>query len=379
MNESSVGSAHANNVTSDAVSGKAAADPTKMHMAAAARMSTGTQEAAKGGAASKQPPVAGANAQQSSASHVTAADSDAGAAPSGEPSSTTRPELCSGCAQETRDAMDMTVHLHHVHLNVANREASAQFYEKYFRAERVLLNGVTEALHVTPTLMLLDERESAPSGKLPTALQHMGWGAADTGAWYEAAHAQGIAPDTRGFTLFNTNETPTIGEPGSGAIIALSGEVPACFPIPDVASYMYVLGPDQERIEIWSGADGRVNHMHFTTADLAATSGWYQRFLGLPSATPLLSYQFFLDDILFFFEPIGAAADYQPTEEHTLAHVALAVADLDAWRQRVTVQNIEVVSEPAAAHGFMSFLVRGPDGLLIELVQAAKLSELCPQ
>lgn len=315
-------------------------------------------------AASSQPPAAGTQAAVSN-------DADAGATIS-------LPDLCSGCAGETRDAKDMTVHLHHVHLNVKNREQSAQFYEKYFHAQRVLLNGTTEALHVAPTLILLDEQPSAPDSNLPTALQHMGWGSADTGKWYEQAHAQGIAPDTRGFTLFNTNETPTVGEAGSGAIIALSGDIPACFPIPDTASYMYVLGPDRERIEVWSGADGRVNHMHFTTADLAATSDWYQKLLNLPSMTPLLSYQFFLDDILFFYEPIGAAADYKPTDDHALGHVALAVADLAAWRKRVQDLNVEVISEPAAAHGFKSFFVRGPDGLLIELVQAAKNAELCP-
>lgn len=362
----------------DAASSAATASETRpasmsMRMAAPASMVKRMPPSAAGGAAPPQPSAAGTTAP---------VDADAGAAASGEPTrtstATTLPELCSGCAAEARDAMDMTVHLHHVHLNVKNREQSALFYEKYFHAERVLLNGTTEALHVAPTLMLLDEKPSAPDGNLPTALQHMGWGAADTGAWYEAAHAQGIAPDTRGFTLFNTNETPTIGDPGSGAIVALSGNVPACFPVPDAVSYMYVLGPDQERIEVWSGVDGRVNHVHFTTADLAATSGWYQRFLGFPSTTPLLSYQFFLDDIVFFYEAIGTPTDYKPTDDHTLGHVALAVTDLSAWRKRADEQSIEVVSEPAAAHGFMSFFVRGPDGLLIELVQAAKPSELCP-
>lgn len=315
---------------------------------------------------------------------TTAANSDAGTAAASTPQAgsggqaSERKELCSGCPEETRPAMDMTIHLHHIHLNVHNSDTSAQFYEKHFQAKPILLNSTTEALQITPTLLLLDERSTAPNGNLPTSLQHIGWGTEDTAAWYESAHAQGIEPDTRGFSLFNTNETPTIGDPGSGAIIALSGAVPACFPVPDVASYMYVLGPDQERIEVWSGAEGRVNHVHFTTADLAATSTWFQTFLDLPSATPLLSYQFFLDDILFFFEPIGAAADYENTDDHTLAHVAFAVTSLAAWRTRVAELNIEVVAEPAAAHGWSSFFVRGPDGLLIELVEAAKNPELCP-
>lgn len=333
---------------------------------------------------------AGQASQPMTTGSVTASAADAGSSPrQGTPVDPTpaREELdagsslpaCSGCPGETRDQTDRAVHLHHVHLNVRSREASAQFYETYFKAERVLLNGTTEALRVAPTLLLLDERASPPDGSLPTALQHVGWGAADPATWYETAHAQGVQPDTRGFTLFNTQETPTIGEAGSGLIVALSGDIPACFPIPDVVSYMYVLGPDQERIEVWSGTDGRVNHVHFTTADLVATSAWFQQLLGLPSVTPLLSYQFFLDDILFYFEPIGTAADYSPTDDHTLAHVAFAVADLDGFRERVQQQSIEVVAEPALAHGFRSFFVRGPDGLLIELVEAAKDAKLCPE
>jgi catechol 2,3-dioxygenase-like lactoylglutathione lyase family enzyme len=288
------------------------------------------------------------------------------------------PSLCSGCAQETQNAMDMTVHLHHVHLNVADRDRSVQFYQQFFEAERVRLNAATDALHVTPTLVLLEQSSAAPPSGLPTALQHMGWGSSDVAAWYEAAHAKGVVPDTRGNTAFNTSETPTIGGPGSGAFIGLLSDRPMCFPVPDTASYMYVLGPDQERIEVWSGVDRRVNHVHLTTADLAAVASWYQRFLGLTGSTPLGSWSFFLDDILFFFEPIGAAADYAPTDDHVLSHFALSVTDLDAWRKRAADQQIQVVAEPALVNGFKSFFVRGPDGVLIELVQAAPLAELCP-
>jgi len=286
--------------------------------------------------------------------------------------------LCSGCQQETPDKQDMTIHLHHVHLNVADRERSMQFYEQFFQAERVLLNDAVDALHVVPTLLLLDQRATAPDSDLPTALQHIGWGSSDPGAWYDAAHAEGIAPDTRGFTLFNTDETPTIGEPGSGALVGLLGARPACFPVPDRASYMYVLGADSERIEVWAGVDRRVNHLHFTTADLATTVSWYQDFLGLEGSLPVGNWTFFLDDILCFIEPIGAAGDYMPTDDHVWGHFALSVSDLDAWRKRAQEHGVEVVSEPSRVHGFTSFFVRGPDGMLIELVQATPSSELCP-
>lgn len=304
---------------------------------------------------------------------VAGAGADAGAAP---PST----GFCSGCSSESQDEQDMTIHLHHVHLNVSSREQSTAFYVSHLAAERVTLNGATEALHAAPVLLLMDESPAVKPAVLPSALQHIGWGSADPGAWYEQARNAGVTADVRGHTLFNTNEMPTLGEPGSGAnTFALLGvEPPACYPVPDAFSYIYVLGPDQERIEIWSGVDMRVNHLHFTTADLAATTHWYERFLGLQmNQEPVLFSAFFLDDILFFFEPDGTSADYQVSDDSVLSHVGFSVANLDAWMARCREQNIEVVSGPTAAHGFRSGFVRGPDGLLIELVQAQPLSELC--
>jgi len=274
----------------------------------------------------------------------------------------------------------MTLHLHHVHLNTVDRAMSEGFYTKFLAAEKVRLNDAADALHVAPILFLIEQLDHAPKSELPTAFQHVGFGSADPAAWYENAHAQGVMPDTRGNTLFNTNETPTVGAPGSGMTMLdlLGANRPSCFPVPDAFSYMYVLGPDQERIEVWSGAAERVNHVHFTTADLTATVSWYERFLGVRPTNAALFAAFYLDDILFFYEPIGSAADYAATDDHVLGHVAFSVTALAPWIERAKAQAIEIVAEPAPNAGFMSFFVRGPDGLLIELVEAAPSPELCP-
>lgn len=290
------------------------------------------------------------------------------------------PSYCSGCPKEKLDPKDMTVHLHHVHLNVGSRAASMGFYEKHLAAKRITLNDVSDALLASPTLLLLDEQSKPPVSKLPTALQHVGWGSKDVGAWYASAHAQGVAPDTRGGTLFNTDETPTIGEPGSGKenSRALGLEGGACgLPAQDAFSYMYILGPDMERIEVWSGVDQRVNHVHFTSATLAATARWYQQFLGVTGTATADFAAFMLDDILFFFEPVGRSTDYEPTDDHVLGHIAFSVTDLEAWRTRALDLKIEIVAQPTEVHGFKSFFVRGPDRVLIELVQAAKNADLC--
>lgn len=271
----------------------------------------------------------------------------------------------------------MSIHLHHVHMNVANRERSESFYEKFLAAKRVTLNGATEALHTAPVLLLLDEVAQPPKSDLPTALQHVGFGSSDVPAWYASAHQQGVAPDTRGFTLFNTGETPSTDT--SGLFGLLTGGQPSsmCTKPADKFEYMYVLGPDKERIEVWTGADLRVNHVHFTTPDVASTASWYQRFLGITNAPNLTFYLFNVDDIVFFFEAIGERGDYKPTDDYVLGHVAFSVTDLDAWLKRAQDQSIEIVAQPALVNGFKSFFVRGPDGVLIELVQAAPQKELC--
>jgi catechol 2,3-dioxygenase-like lactoylglutathione lyase family enzyme len=301
---------------------------------------------------------------------------DSGVPVTSDEAASLRP-LCSGCPDEQPDKRDMTIHLHHIHLNVSDREASERFYEKFFATERIRLNEVTDALYAAPVLLLLDESQQAPIGSLPTALQHLSWGSADVVAWYNEARAAGIEPDTRGGTLFNTLDTPTIGEPGGGDVIPADDP---CLPRQNQYSYIYVLGPDDERIEVWTGADKRINHIHFTTANLRTTARWYRQFLNL-TANDIPIPEFFafpLDDILFFIEPIGRAADYEPTDNHTIGHIAFSVTDLEAWLQRATDQAIEIVSPPAEVHGFTSFFVRGPDGMLIELVQAAPLADLCP-
>lgn len=353
---------------------------------AAAAGSAGTRPASGGAAAPStgrgSEPAEPRDAGRAEGSPETRASMDAPAAPAdaAAPPSTDLPPLCSGCAEDVADPMDMTLHLHHVHMNVQDRAGSVQFYTEFLNGREVRLNGASDAVQTEPVLLLLDQVAEPPKNTLPTALQHIGWGSADPVAWYADAHQRGVAPDTRGNTLFTTADTPTVAGPGALLPVLLGGELPACFPTPDEIAYMYVLGPDGERIEVWSGADERVNHLHFTTPDLVATMTWYREFLGVgaPVDAAAASALFFLDDILFFWEPIGEPASYAATDDFVLSHFALSVTDLSAWFARARDLNIEVVAEPAMSHGFMSFFVRAPDGVLLELVQASPSPSLCP-
>ncbi|MDD9970464.1 MAG: VOC family protein [Myxococcales bacterium] len=271
---------------------------------------------------------------------------------------------------EAEGTESTAIRLHHVHMNVTNRERSTSFYQEFFEAQPTNLAGST-ALQAGPYLLLFDEVADPPSYSLRSALQHVGFGSSDPIAWFEHASALGIEPDTRGETLLQTASTPTVtGNPG-GFAAALRISIPACFTLPDLVAYMYLIGPDEERVELWSGADAHINHLHFTTSDLSATMPFYERLLGIKAVPATLpnSSSFFLDDILFFFEQLGDASDHADTESHVLAHLGLAVTDLAAWRTRADEQGLELVQDIEEAHGFRSFFIRGPDGMLLELLE----------
>ena len=63
---------------------------------------------------------------------------------------------------------------------------------------------------------------------------------------------------------------------------------------------------------------------------------------------------------------------FAPSDDTPIGHVAFSFADLAPVLERIDSMGVEVVSEVAKdeAHGFESIFVRGPDELLVELVQA---------
>src|SRR5262245_35865629 len=65
---------------------------------------------------------------------------DAGVSAAGRDSGPALPALCSGCASETPAPTDMSLHVHHVHMNVADRARASEFYAQFFSAEQVALN-----------------------------------------------------------------------------------------------------------------------------------------------------------------------------------------------------------------------------------------------
>jgi catechol 2,3-dioxygenase-like lactoylglutathione lyase family enzyme len=250
----------------------------------------------------------------------------------------------------------MSVRFHHVHLNVTDPDASRAFYVKFFGAQEVRLNDKTDALWMAPMLFLLHKVAVAPDDTLAMGIDHVGRGASDVMGWFQNASELGIMGDPRqGF-----QPTP----------MQVAG-----------FTYIYVRGPDAERIEVYSAGTVVVpgdvepesfQHVHFLTADLDGTVTWYAALLALPGNPPNgLGRDIALDRVSLFFPSYPPVTTFVASDDKPMGHIAFSVSDLAALRARADKLGIEVVAEPAwTDEGFRSFFLRGPDAVLLEFVEA---------
>lgn len=278
--------------------------------------------------------------------------------------------LCSGCPSELRDPNDSQVRVHHIHLNVKSAEEAIAFYDKFFGTRRVRLNDKADALWADPLLFLLNEGDFDFSEELRFGFEHVGLGVQDPVAWFENASKQGAVGDPRnGFS----DQPVSYPLPAEG--------VPGLDPGVDTFSFVYVRGPNGERIEVWSGL-ARFRHAHFWTPDIDASVDWYVKLLGVaplaPMADPkaaLVSNGIELDGVQLNFLTPSMPIDYIETDGQPIDHIAFSVPDLEAMYQHAQTLGVEIVSAPAQTElGFRSFFVRAPQAALVELVEAGPVS-----
>jgi catechol 2,3-dioxygenase-like lactoylglutathione lyase family enzyme len=268
--------------------------------------------------------------------------------------------ICSGCSTEDLDRADRRVRFHHVHLNVTNPVASDTFYTQFFGAERVRLNDKADALWLAPMLFLLHKVAVAPNETLEMGLDHVGRGADDPVQWFDEVSKQGVMGDPRR---------------GSQATPVQLG----------VLTFIYVRGPDAERMEVYNvgtvvvpehEADAKeFQHVHFITPDIDATAAWYSALVDQPVNTNTLGRDITVDRTSLFFNSSAMPTASAATDDRPLGHIAFCVADLDMLRDHAKTLGVEIVAEPALApEGFRSFFVRAPDQVLIELVEAGPIA-----
>ena len=259
------------------------------------------------------------------------------------------------------------VHFHHVHLNVTDPKATIAFYQKFFGATEVRYRGMSEGLFTEKSFILLSKVAAAPPTNLGTSLWHIGWSGVDGNSEFAWRTREGIGVQTP-VTPFGSNY------------------------------YMYFWGPNREVIEIWTAnRNHRFEHVHLLASNLHATLSWFGEHLGL---SPLLSTPekvtgvttnyIRIDNISISVMELPAPGEprptwwpaevrdsFQPTDGTAIDHIAFSSSDIKPLYQRMQRAGVVIVHPIAKSpeYGLTSFFVRGPDGLLLEIVQEASIPE----
>ncbi len=266
-----------------------------------------------------------------------------------------------------------SANFHHIHLNVVDPEKTIDYYEQFFSGVRTTYRNTADAILTDRSFLLLNKVDQPPEWKLISAIYHIGWGGVDGPSDFKWRDEEGMSW-----------ETP---------LSSLGDE-----------HYMYAYGPDKEVIEVWTGFHHhRFGHVHLLAEDVNASKNWYVKNLGLkgppdrpkpPKAPkefdPALIFQYLWASqvstdngvtINIFGKPsedsvvwwiYGSLGELVPTDDRVVDHIAFSYPDIAPVFERMKKNGVEIVKPIATQdkYNLKSFFVRGPDKILIEIVEA---------
>lgn len=273
---------------------------------------------------------------------------------------------------------------HHVHINAVDPAKSIQFYKTMFSAVPVKFRYVSDAVLTDRSFVLFNKVDEQAPWKLESGLYHIGWGGVDGPSEFEWRDKKGVAWETPLSTLGNNY-------------------------------YMYAYGPDKEVIEVWTGFQhNRFGHVHLLSENVEEATKWYVENLGLqgparitpkpPPApddfandpdNPLGVFRYLwssqvstVNDVTIniFAMPSEDTVNwwaYDPLEElvpsdgRSIDHIAFSFRDIEPVYERMQANGVEIVDgiKERDEYAMKSFFVRGPDKVLIEVVEAKPIPE----
>jgi catechol 2,3-dioxygenase-like lactoylglutathione lyase family enzyme len=299
---------------------------------------------------------------------------------------------------------------HHLHLNAVDPDAAIAFYTRQFPSTARTMWGGIAALRSPNNVMVLFNKVAAAAPILPqTAIWHFGWHVVDVRknlAIYK------MRPEVLLQPLFTTEEGGSVlvssdTWPGTGGVLGLTKSQIAAARAAGVrpasgAGFAYMVGPDNALVEYQGNFPAeRFNHVHMFQEDPLCAQSWYQRHLQA-TAVPGRSGEAArvqenckvargADRTWPALEPEGAfrtptaAVTFgdvaltwymrqgdQPlvsTRGHLYDHIALSVADLDAWIVKLRGEGVTVVDGPYALGDTRAVMIEGPSREAVELVE----------
>ena len=166
---------------------------------------------------------------------------------------------------------------------------------------------------------------------------------------------------------------------------------------------VYIAGPDHALIENVGTQPvpiERFNHVHMWQEDPFCAQLWYQNHLNAPVAPALVQNPprteadckvprgertfpglekegtfrapasgVVFDDVALNWPVTQLDRPLAPTRGHLIDHVALSVADLDAWVAKLRGEDVKFLEEPHRLGDTRAVMIEGPSREAIELVE----------
>ena len=301
---------------------------------------------------------------------------------------------------------------HHLHLNAVDPDRAIDFYVRQFPRSRATRWGGLPALAAPNDVLVLFTKVATPPAMSPqTALWHFGWHVTDTRASLDTYRSR---PDLELLPLYTTDE--------GGSVLVSSDTWPSNGRTPGltkaeiadakargvqptrVGGFGYMRGPDDALVEYAGNHPAeRFNHVHMFQDDPFCAQLWYQRHLNAPvlagraapaamtettcavprgpdRSWPALGREgmFRSPSAAVVFGDVAlpwyARQDEQPlapSRGHVYDHIALGVADLDAWIAKLRGEGVRFLEPPHALGDSRAVMIEGPSREAIELVETA--------
>src|SRR5438874_5042013 len=301
---------------------------------------------------------------------------------------------------------------HHLHLNSMNPNTAIDWYTKAFPATSTTTWAGEPALKSPNNVLILFTKVDQPPATQPqTAFWHFGWHVRQERTTMVRLREQGVTL----LPLYTTDEgaTVTINSdtwPGTGGVLGLTkaqiaearknNVQPAGGP-----GFAYIRGPDDALIEVQGDMPAeRFNHVHMYHEDPFCAQLWYQKHLnasvpqgrrgvaaeprteanckvprGADKTWPALDVDgmYRTPSIPLTFGDVSMGGYMRQSDKslvgtrgHLADHIALSVANLDAWVAKLRGEGVKFLEQPYKLGETRAVMVEGPSKEALELVEA---------
>ena len=301
---------------------------------------------------------------------------------------------------------------HHLHLNSVNPDRAIDFYVRSFPSTSKTTWGGLPALKSPNNVLVLFTRVDQPPATQPqTAVWHFGWHVTNERTTMGRLRDEGVTL----LPLYTTDEGGTVNInsdtwPGTGGVLGRTkaqidearkeNVKPA-----GGAGFAYIRGPDDALIEVQGDMPAeRFNHVHMYYEDPFCSQLWYQKHLNVPVPqrrggagneaarteanckvtrgadktwpalevdgmyrTPSAGVTF--GDVSMNGYMRQGDRPLISTRGHLADHIALSVANLDAWVAKLRGEGVKFLEQPYKLGDARAVMIEGPSREALELVE----------